>query len=206
MAITTYAELKSSITDFLNRDDLDTVAPDFITLAEADLSRKVRHWRMEGRATADIDSKYSAIPADFLEVITLHVTSGNLRPLELISQAEMLQRRYENLDTSGKPAYYALTAGEIEVYPTPDGTYTTELYYYKRISALSDSNTSNWLLEYFPDAYLYGSLVHSAPYLKDDARLQLWAALYEQAIASINRESEATKFGGSGRRMKIKAY
>jgi hypothetical protein len=42
--------------------------------------------------------------------------------------------------------------------------------------------------------------------LKDDARLQLWAALYEQAIASINRESEATKFGGSGRRMKIKAY
>jgi hypothetical protein len=206
MAITTYAELKSSITDFLNRDDLDTVAPDFITLAEADLSRKVRHWRMEGRATAEIDTQYSAIPADFLEVITFHVTSGNLRPLELISQAEMLQRRYENLDTSGKPAYYALTAGEIEVYPTPDGTYTTELYYYKRISALSDSNTSNWLLEYFPDAYLYGSLVHSAPYLKDDARLQLWAALYEQAIASINRESEATKFGGSGRRMKIKAY
>ena len=206
MAITTYAELKSSITDFLNRDDLDTVAPDFITLAEADLSRKVRHWRMEGRATAEIDTQYSAIPADFLEVITFHVTSGNLRPLELISQAEMMQRRYENLDTSGKPAYYALTAGEIEVYPTPDGTYTTELYYYKRISALSDSNTSNWLLEYFPDAYLYGSLVHSAPYLKDDARLQLWAALYEQAIASINRESEATKFGGSGRRMKIKAY
>jgi len=206
MAITTYAELKSSITDFLNRDDLDTVAPDFITLAEADLSRKVRHWRMEGRATAEIDTQYSAIPADFLEVITFHVTSGNLRPLELISQAEMLQRRYENLDTSGKPAYYALTAGEIEVYPTPDGTYTTELYYYKRISALSDGNTSNWLLEYFPDAYLYGSLVHSAPYLKDDARLQLWAALYEQAIASINRESEATKFGGSGRRMKIKAY
>ena len=206
MAITTYAELKSSITDFLNRDDLDTVAPDFITLAEADLSRKVRHWRMEGRATAEIDTQYSAIPADFLEVITFHVTSGNLRPLELISQAEMLQRRYENLDTSGKPAYYALTAGEIEVYPTPDGTYTTELYYYKRISALSDSNTSNWMLEYFPDAYLYGSLVHSAPYLKDDARLQLWAALYEQAIASINRESEATKFGGSGRRMKIKAY
>ena len=206
MAITTYAELKSSITDFLNRDDLDTVAPDFITLAEADLSRKVRHWRMEGRATAEVDTQYSAIPADFLEVITFHITSGELRPLELISQAEMLQRRYENLDTSGKPAYYALTAGEIEVYPTPDGTYNTELYYYKRIPVLTDSNTSTWLLEYFPDAYLYGSLVHSAPYLKDDARVQVWAALYEQAIASINRESEASKFGGSGRRMKIRAY
>jgi len=206
MAITTYAELQSSITDFLNRDDLDTVAPDFITLAEADLSRKIRHWRMEGRATAQIDTQYSAIPADFLEVITFHITSGNLRPLELISQAEMLRRRYESLDTSGRPAYYAITAGEIEVYPSPDGTYETELYYYKRIDALSDSNTSNWLLQYFPDAYLYGALVHSAPYLKDDARIQVWASLYAQAIASINGESEASKFGGSGRRMKIRAY
>ncbi len=206
MAITTYAELKSSITDFLNRDDLDTVAPDFITLAEADLSRKVRHWRMEGRATAEIDTQYSAIPADFLEVITFHVTSGNLRPLELISQAEMLQRRYENLDTSGKPAYYALTAGEIEVYPTPDGTYTTELYYYKRISALSDSNTSNWPLEYFPAAYLYGSLVHSAPYLVDDARTQVWASLYNNAIDGINGNNEKAKFGGSGLRMQVNSF
>ena len=69
MAITTYAELKSSITDFLNRDDLDTVAADFVTLAEADMQRKLRHWRMEKRNTAEIDTQYSAIPADFLEVI-----------------------------------------------------------------------------------------------------------------------------------------
>lgn len=206
MPITTFAELKSNVTDFLNRDDLDAIAPTFIDLAEADMNRRVRHWRMEGRATAEVDTQYSAIPADFLEVITFHITSGDFRPLELISQSEMLRRRYENSDTSGKPAYYALTAGEIEVYPTPDGTYSTELYYYKRITALSDSDTSNWLLQYFPDAYLYGSLVHSAPYLKDDGRIQVWAALYEQAIASINRESEASKYGGSGRRMKIRAY
>ena len=62
----------------------------------------------------------------------------------------MQDRRYRSGDTSGKPAYYAITAGEIEVYPTPDGTYTTELYYYSRITALSSSNTSNWVLEYFP--------------------------------------------------------
>ena len=99
-----------------------------------------------------------------------------------------------------------MTAGELEVYPTPDGDYTVELYYYSRIPELSDSNTTNWLLEYFPDAYLYGSLVHSAPYLKDDARLTIWAALYQSAIDAINESGDAAKFGGSGRRMKIKAY
>ena len=206
MAITTYAELQSAITDFLNRDDLDAKAPTFISLAESNLSRDIRHWRQEKRSTAEIDTQYSAIPADFLEAVRFYITSGDTRPLELISQAEMLDRKYNNLNTSGQPAYYAITAGEIEVYPVPDGTYTAELYYMANLPALSDSNTSNWLLQYYPDAYLYGSLVHSAPYLKDDARLQVWAALYQSAIDGINAESEKSKFGGSGRRMKIRAY
>jgi hypothetical protein len=206
MAITTYAELKTSITDFLNRDDLDTVAPTFISLAEADLQRRVRHWRGEKRSSAEIDTQYSAIPADFLEAIRFYITGGDTRPLELISQAELLDRKFRNLNTSGQPAYYAITAGEIEVYPVPDATYTSELYYNSRIPALSDSTTTNWLLEYYPDAYLYGSLVHSAPYLKEDARLQTWAALYQNAVDAINTESESSKFGGSGRRLKIRSY
>ena len=165
MALTTYAELQTTIADFLNRDDLTSAIPTFITLAEADMSRNLRHWRQEKRSTAEIDTQYSAIPADFMEAIRFYITSGDTAPLELISQAQMLDRRYRNADTSGQPHYYAITAGEIEVYPTPDGTYDAELYYFSRIPALSDSNTSNWVLEYFPDAYLYGALVHSAPYL-----------------------------------------
>ena len=206
MALTTYDELKDSIADFLNRDDLTSVIPDFITLAEADMNRGLRHWRQEKRSTAEIDTQYSAIPADFLEAIRFYITSNDTSPLELISQSEMVDRRYRSGDTSGKPAYYAVTAGEIEVYPTPDGTYDAELYYYSRITALSASNTSNWVLEYFPDAYLYGALVHSAPYLKDDERAQVWASLYANAISAINAESEKFKFGGSGRRMKIRSY
>jgi hypothetical protein len=206
MPITTYAELKTNIADFLNRDDLTSVSSTFISLAEADLNRQIRHWRQEKRSTASIDTQYSAIPADMLEVIRFYITSGDTRPLELISQAEMLDRKFRNLNTSGQPAYYAVTAGELEVYPVPDGTYTSELYYFGKTPALSDSNTSNWILEHYPDAYLYGSLIHSAPYLKDDARIQVWAALYQSAIDSINQASEKAKFGGSGRRMKIRNY
>ena len=206
MPITTYAELKTNIADFLNRDDLTSVSSTFVSLAEADLNRQVRHWRQEKRSTAEIDTQYSAIPADMLEVIRFYITSGDTRPLELISQAEILDRKFRNLNTSGQPAYYAVTAGELEVYPVPDGTYTSELYYFGKTDALSDSNTSNWILEHYPDAYLYGSLIHSAPYLKDDARIQVWAALYQNAIDAINQASEKAKFGGSGRRMKIRAY
>lgn len=206
MAITTYAELKTALADWLLRDDLESVIPSFIALAEADLQRKVRHWRMEKRSTAEIDTQYSAIPADFVETIRFHVTSGTTNPLELISQAELLDRKSKSANTAGKPMFYALTAGEIEVYPAPNDTYTAELYYIARIPALSDSNTTNWLLDGYRDAYLYGALIHSAPYLKEDARIQTWAALYQNAVDAINTESEKGKFGGSGLRMKIRSY
>ena len=43
MSISNFTELKSSIADFLNRDDLTAVIPTFIKLAEADMNRKLRH-------------------------------------------------------------------------------------------------------------------------------------------------------------------
>ena len=204
MAITTYAELKTSITDFLNRDDLDAATPTFISLAEADMQRKIRHWRQEKRSNANLNSRYSDVPSDFLEVIRFGVSGGNHSTLEIVSQGDMLDLRMKSRDASGSPRYYALTAGEIELFPTPSAVTATELYYYSKIDGLSDSNTSNWLLENHPDAYLYGALVHSAPYLADDARVAVWASLYQNAISSINAESETVKFGGSGRRLKIR--
>jgi hypothetical protein len=206
MPITTYAELKTAIADFLNRDDLSSTSATFISLAEADLQRKIRHFSMETTATLSASGQYTAFPADFLEPIRLNTTSSSYTPIELVSQGEMQQMRRVNLDTSGSPRYYAVTKGQLELYPTPDGTYDVDLYYYEEIPGLSDSATSNWLLSKYPDAYLYGSLVHSAPYLSDDNRITVWAALYQSAVDSINAESERVKFGGTGRRMKVRSY
>ena len=50
MAISTYTELKTSIANFLNRDDLTATIPDFISLAESSINNEIRHWRMETRA------------------------------------------------------------------------------------------------------------------------------------------------------------
>jgi hypothetical protein len=126
--------------------------------------------------------------------------------LELASQAQMMQYREDGKNVSGRPSYYAMTDGSIEVFPTPDADYTLEMVYYSKIIPLDDANTSNWILQYHPDAYLYGSLVHAAPFLGDDARMQTWSALFEKAVSEINSDSDKAKFGGSGHRMKIRAY
>tara|TARA_R110000751_G_scaffold239788_1_gene340447 strand:+ start:71 stop:691 length:621 start_codon:yes stop_codon:yes gene_type:complete len=206
MPITTYTELKSAVADWLLRDDLTAVLPSFISLAEAGLNRQARHWRMEKRSTATLDSQYSALPADFLQPIRLSLTSGTTFELELASQADIVDMRSLAANNTGRPRYYALTAGEIEVFPTPGDNYTLELAYVARVPALSDSNADNWLLTYYPDAYLYGTLLQAAPYLKDDERVGLWKSLYDGAVSGIIADGERAKFGGSGLRVKIRSY
>lgn len=206
MAITTYAELKTAIAEWLNRDDLTSTIPDFITLAEESMALNMRHWRMENRATATLDSQYEALPARFIAPIRLSLTGGNTYALEQVSQAQLMDRRSQASNVSGRPQYYALTQGEIEVFPTPDADYTLELVYYEKAEALSDSNITNWILDNYPSIYLYGSLMHTAPFLKDDPRLQVWASLYQQGVASVNGDEEKAKFGATGLRMKVRSY
>jgi hypothetical protein len=195
MAITTYAELKTAIADFLNRDDLTSIIPTFIELTEAQMAREVRHWRQEKRIETTLDERYENLPTDFIEAIRL--TAGNNR-LTMISAAEM-QDRVEASTLTGTPKYYRFTANQIEFYPAPASTSTTVLsmVYYARTPSLTDAAPSNWILDEAPDAYLYGALVHSAPYLQDDPRIAVWASLYQNAIEGLRRDSNKGKYGGT---------
>lgn len=207
MSITTYAELQSAIADFLNRDDMTSVIPTFIALAESGFQRQVRHWAMHSRASITMNAQFVDLPADWLETVKLTVTAnGAPRELELLPMAEMDDRRAKAGDVSGVPEFYALNAGQLELFPTPSESLTGSLLYVQKIPALSAGNTSNWLLNLYPDVYLYGALVHSAPYLQEDQRLTVWAALAQQSQDAINLDSDRAKYSGSGLRMKVRAY
>jgi hypothetical protein len=182
MALTTYAELKTSIGDWLNRSDLTSVIPDFISLAEAQVERTLRTRQMIVRANASFDAQYGAVPSDFLEAKSLKLTSTNPQtPLQFLS-IDALDNEMTKYTASGKPKFFGVVGGQFRIVPTPDANYTTELTYYAKLAKLSTSNTTNWLLTSNPDIYLYGSLLQAAPYLQDDARIQTWAALYERAL------------------------
>lgn len=74
---------------------------------------------------------------------------------------------------------------------------TAELAYYQRLSlGLNDTDTNNVLATY-PGIYIYGALVHSAPFLRDDSRVQTWAALYGDLVEGANREHERSRSAGS---------
>ena len=85
MALTTYAELKASIADWLNRDDLTAAIPDFISLAEAEFQRDIRHRYMIVRSRATIDSRFSATPADWMQSVQLILETDPVEPLDYVT-------------------------------------------------------------------------------------------------------------------------
>ena len=197
MALSTYSELKSSVADWLNRSDLTTAIPDFISLAEAQMERKLRTRQMISRATATVNTEYSALPDDFLEVKSLKLQTNPVTPLqfETIDSLDNLQVQYPS---AAKPRFFSVVGNQIRTVPVPDDSYTTELTYYAKLSKLSDSNTTNWLLTAASDVYLYGTLMQAAPYLKDDARIAVWSSMYISAIEDLQvSDDRGASSGGS---------
>jgi hypothetical protein len=161
---------------------------------------------METRASGQqsASDEYSQIPTDWMETIRFHITDNGTSPLELISRAAMADKRASNNDAIGTPTHYTHADGQFQFYPTPSSEINTELLYYAKTTALSSSNADNWLLLEAPDVYLYGALLHSAPYLGEDERVAVWAQMYSASVSRLNEASEIARFSGSGLKLKIR--
>jgi hypothetical protein len=185
MALSTYTELKASVADWLNRSDLTAAIPDFISLAEAQMERVLRTRQMIVRSNASFNVEFGATPADFLEVKSFKLSGTNpITPLSFLT-IDAMDLESSKLSATGKPRFFSVVGTQFRLAPTPDTNYETELTYYAKLSKLSVSVSTNFILDSSPDAYLYGSLVQAAPYLQDDNRIPVWAGLYERALTDL---------------------
>tara|TARA_R110000824_G_scaffold40166_2_gene120643 strand:- start:884 stop:1537 length:654 start_codon:yes stop_codon:yes gene_type:complete len=197
MAISTYTELKTEIADHLNRTDLTSQIPNFIVLAEAMHKRDVRIREMITRISDDVDARYVALPAGFLEGISMRIlyTGGGVKtidylsPEEMTRQREKYQSRFPTAPAPLEPYYYTIEEQiEFDSDPTADGALVVdfEMRYYKAFTALSAAAPTNGLLTRSPDIYLYSALTAASPYLLNDQRIAVWGGLATNAINAIN--------------------
>lgn len=192
--ITNYATLKSTIADYLNRADLTSQIETFIQFAEADLNTRLRCREQIVRAEATSDAEFVQLPADWLEAINLHIVGGK-QPLRYVTLDEADIIKKEQIYTA--PNNYSLMNGAIEIVPAPADDIDIEMIYYSKITALSDGNTTNWLLTKAPDVYLYGALTHAAPFLMDDQRMPMFAQVYLARVQALQDESQKSLHSGS---------
>jgi len=202
----TYAELKTAIANYLNRSDLTSDIDTFIDNVEAELNRRLRTKDMIKRATATADSQYLTVPTDWIEAINVEITSNDFSPLFQQSIESLDVYRKSNNNSTGQPVYYAMVDDSIELAPTPDGEYTLQLTYYAKISALSDSNTSNFVSVSHPDVYLYGALKHASIFLMEDERIPMFTQQFEKALEEMRLEQEKAAFGKGSLMMRRRTY
>lgn len=206
MALANRTELLADIASWLNRvssPEVAEYAPAFITLAESRFNRDLRVRQMIKRSTSTLSAGYLALPGDWLEAkqVQINLSTGKPRKLEPVSMEQADAIRAE--DIHDDPRFFCIVGSELEVVPTTTENLTVEMAYYAKVPALTTAAPTNWLLSAWPDMYLYGSLVHSAPYLRDDERITTWATLYERALEEINASDQRAQH--SGGRLKTRA-
>ena len=210
MAISNYSNLQSGIADFLNRSDLTSVIPTFIDMAQSQIDRDVRHWRMETTAQLDVASDYAFLPkntdgeplwVEIKNVLYYPDMSDTTKyhPLEYLSQNAFDERKMNSENKVGEPQYYTLGAVNgiaiMYLFPQPKAETNDKIQLsYLAKADLGDDDQSNWLITDFPDVYLYGSLIHAAIYLKDDERLPMFTQMYNAAVQRVNASSNESEY------------
>lgn len=198
MAITTYAELQASVANWLNRSDLTSQIPDFIALAEAEMRRvlKTRFVQTETVSLVADDGDYTiSAAANLIGDYEFYITSsaeyaGRLHP---VTPGQLYDNRRLNYNATARPVLFAIQDDEILVSPVPDTSYTAVLSY-EGLAALSDSNTTNYVLTNAPDLYLFGALSMAELYVHNDERMPLWKAQFNEGIEQLKIAKERAEF------------
>lgn len=196
MRFASYAVLKARVADWLNRADLTDAIADFIALSEAEITERVDHPSMVQIKTLTISGETANVPCDFDGVLAFRINSDCVRKLSFVTMGQMDD---EPISALGVPAKYTIAGGKFVFSPYPDedsDPVSARLRYRSKICLLEE-NGSNWVLEQYPAAYLYGALKHAAMFLKDDERLSAWGVLFDQAIEAINNAGRRQSLGAS---------
>jgi hypothetical protein len=201
MSIATYSELNTAVANWLDRDDLTDRIPEFIALCEARFNRLLRIRAMEYKQTASTVSgqRNLALPTGFIQMRNLQMNETPIVPMQYVTP-EIYDRLYGSTLT-GTPQMYTIIADEIQLGPIPGSALTIEMLFYKRFDALTDVDTTNWMITNAPDVYLYGCLLEAEPFIMNDPRVQLWATAFQQAISDMQEQDNKDRHSGSALRV-----
>lgn len=199
-----YTTLQEQVANHFVSTELVPFVPTAVELAEAELNRTVRAREMLSRSYVTLSGRYVGLPGDFLEARTVYITdAGWTERLEFLT-IERLQEWKAHGRAKGRPAWYSVLGDELELLPEPTDDFDLDMVYYQRIPKLTDSNTSNWLIESHPDAYLYGALLQASPYLDKDRRIPTWQMMYNGALESLRLQNERSEYSGGTLKVRAK--
>ncbi|WP_421722931.1 phage adaptor protein [Bauldia sp.] len=208
MALSTYSDLKAAIADWAARAGLlADVTPDFVTLTEGLFNHgdeelgfaPLRCRQMETAANLAVTAGAVALPSDFLEVRRVTAATSPVRELSY-AEPGWLKEAYPAGQNADAPKFYTIEGDTLR------SVANVELVYYRTVPALSDASPTNWLLTTFPNAYLFGGLLHYALYQMNDEATARYLRLLRGAVRGLTRSDMTARAGVFEKRTAAGAY
>lgn len=198
MALSTYSELLSTVANYLNRDDLTTLIPTFITLTENRLNRELRVRANMVRAitTTTAGQAFYDFPSDMIELRNITYDNNSQSHALRYLSPESVSREYGTV-VSGQPRAYTNLGNDLKLVPSPDAAYSISINYYSQLRSLSDNVTTNDVLTQYPSLYLFGACLEGAIYLNDTEQTNRFGSVFQKALDDVQRAEEAARYSGT---------
>ena len=194
-SVMTYDSLVENVQSYLERTDAATLdkIPLFIMLAEQIIAAQIKFLGNLTVQTSTMTLNANVIdkPARWHKTVSINVTVAGTRQPVLLRKYEYLREYWPDPTATGVPKFYCdYDYTHWLVAPTPSDDYVFEVLYYERLQPLDSSNQTNWFTIYAPQALLYGTLLQAMPFLKNDDRVPLWQAMYQQSMDILVAEDK----------------
>ena len=189
---------------WLARSDIENDIKDFIWLTECDLQRICRFELTDAKVTdTTVDGDdFIILPEDFQSGVALRWLSDDTLPTLELASFDQVDRAQKGLSTNwSQPRVGDVFGNRLYIGFSP-GITEYELFYRRGVVHLGAKEPTNVLLREHPDALLYGSLVEAGLFLRDPARVQEFAPMYERASQSACITEERRRWGSGPLRMR----
>jgi hypothetical protein len=197
-----YGELKTLIVAYSKRvDDTDLAAilDSMVDIAATRIGRDTELMELERIAEFDLVDNYVGLPDGYSKMRAVWVDrAGSIVSLDYVTPAQYAD--LQSTVSGGHGAfYYTVMNGQIHVGP---GINSLNMNYFVRPKKLVDPQDTNYVLNQWPNLYLYGALIEVWTYLVDEMPLAISKAQYEEEIKLCNRQAAIARESGGAKVMR----
>ena len=167
--------------------------PRLINLAERDIARSLKILGFINVVTSAFQVGKSVYqkPDRWRETVSMNFGVGTTQNRTPVYPRvyDYLRQYWPDEEQTSQPKFYAdYNYENWLIAPTPDQAYPFEVIYYELPALLDESNQTNWLTDFAPNALLHGSLLRAVPFLGSDDRIQVWQQIYDRDLSILDGE------------------
>jgi hypothetical protein len=191
MAITTRAELFTAIDTWSNRSDLTTTnKEEFLALAEAELFDDLlpRNFESDESLTLTQGQNYVALPSGYISDIAFWLIVDG----ERVELEKVLPEQLPYYTDNSQPRLWAIDGANIRFDCPASEAYTAKFRMLKS-SALTASNTTNYLLTSRPDIYLAACMVQFGVWSRDTDLVSTWGSMLDRFKKSFKQKENRSR-------------